>query len=243
MTPLERGRCGIFVAVSLLSACAASGPPAPVDPLAPDELSRPLDRLAPQFVAGRACAPLAAYVAPPAGTRFEYRRPDGSRSTRTITASRGDEVEFAFQVAGAEHALPPRAVLAGFMLARSGPESGRGLEYERNPVDVLRTLQPGQVATIPTAETSTLAGRRLTLSLPTLVRYEACGDVMVAGQTHPVRVYRVSRGRRVLDRATGTDRVLRSQATYYLSATAGFPLIFQDQAITVADRIVPPAAG
>lgn len=242
MTARGRGRVGIAAAVSLLSACGAPKAVQPVDPLTGAELATPLAVFAPQFERAPTCSPLTVYRPPPVGTRIDYRRDSGSRSSRTITAAAGDTVTFVYRESGAKEPLPPRPVGAGFMLTAGAITPNRRLTYAADPLSVLRTLQPGQVVIIPTEERSSVKKSALALSLPTVVRYEACGDVAVDGHRHFVRVYRVSRGRRVLDRAHHADRILRSESTYYLADDLGFPLIFQDRAITVAERISLPSA-
>lgn len=193
------------------------------------------------FVPARDCSPLGTYSGPRPGSEYIYKRGDGSSSSRRILAVEDDKVVFQYRdlsTAG-QRPLPATTTIAGLFVV-GGEGSGRRVAYRDNPVGALAGLGVGQSIRIATEETSTLGGSRRTIPLTTTVRYLACGVIQGPGRAMPVRVYRVTSGRRISGPDL-RDRIRLSEVTYYLSAQTGYPLAFADQGTTsVVQRIVEP---
>lgn len=191
------------------------------------------------FVPARDCSPLGAYSGPRPGTEYIYKRGDGSSSSRKILAVDDDKVVFQYRdlsTAG-QHPLPATTTIAGLFVV-GGEGSGRRVAYRDDPVGALAGLGVGQSIRIATEETSTLGGSRRTIPLTTTVHYMACGVIQSSERAMPVRVYRVTSGRRVAGPDL-RDRIRLSEVTYYLSDETGYPLAFADPGTTsVLQRIV-----
>ncbi len=145
------------------------------------------------------------------------------------------------QVARVRPALMQRT-LAG-LLPASGAESTRRVTYDGDPIEAVEKLALGQTVRIGMTETTSFGGRLMSLEIPAVVKYEACGAVSVGADRFSVRVYRVSSGGRSY-RQGRFDTVRRSEAVLYLSEVHGYPLIYQsgaDTEATVAEVIRHPA--
>lgn len=201
-----------------------------VAPTPPPEFSRRAD-----------CTPMGVYAGPTPGSRYLYRRIDGAPSAREIGSVRDGVVEFRFHDLSRPglEPLPPRFAIAGLLVTYPQAQSTRRVSYDGQPLTVLGRIRPGETATIPTTETSTLRGSERRVSFPTTITYRMCGDLSVGSARIPVRVYSVGSARRVLDRQAG-DHVRQGEVTYFLSAQTGYPLAFQDEATTVIERIEMP---
>ncbi len=189
------------------------------------------------FIQAATCSALGVYDGPGPGSTYVYRRQDGSLSSRQIASATQGRVVFRYRdLSDPSHvALPDRVALAGVYVFYDDA-SPRTVDYKTDPVAAIAALKPGETATIPTTETSTIRGKTRRIDFPTVTTYRMCGDLTVQGRNVPVRVYDVSTSRRVVNRSGG-DQVRSSRVTYYLSAETGYPLAFQDTATTVIDRI------
>lgn len=239
----ERALHLILLALLLAcSACAADDVTRLRDPLSAADLTEPLPPLPNLYTRRGQCTPLTSYVPPTAGSSYVYRRQDGGRSSRVIQAVSGDLITFQYRNLSTESAepLPPRKAVAGLFVGGPASGAGRSIRYAEAPTTFLARLQPGQTATLATTETTEFAGKSLTLSLPTLVKYESCGTISLMGEAVPVRVYRISSARRTFHRVRG-ESIRRTATAFYLSEETGYPLIFQDDTLTVIEQILPPA--
>lgn len=189
------------------------------------------------FIPASSCSRLGVYDGPSPGSTYVYRRPDGSSSSRHIVSSAQGRVVFRYRDLSdpSRVPLPDRVALAGVYVSYD-ETSPRTVDYKTDPVAALAALMPGETATIPTTETSTIRGKARRIDFPTVTTYRMCGSLTVQGRNVPVRVYDVSASRRVVDRSGG-DQIRSGRVTYYLSAETGYPLAFQDTATTVIDRI------
>lgn len=194
----------------------------------------------PEFSPRTDCTPLTRWTGPDFGSRYVYRRADGTTSERTILSVADGVVGFRYRdlsTPGLE-ALPPRYAVAGLLAVYPEPGAARRVDHARPPLPAIQALAVGQSATIHTVEFSRIKGVERRVAFPTTVRYRACGDLSVAGRAMPVRVYDVATARRVVDPRTG-EAVRQSQIAYFLSDETGYPLAIQDQTSTVAIRIEP----
>lgn len=193
-----------------------------------------------EFSQTRDCKPHGQYNAPVMETRYVYRRHDGSFSQRQIMSTDQGIVGFRYQDLSKEEQkpLPTRHAIAGLLVTYVEPGSPRRIAYEGDPVREISRLGFGQTLRIPTVETSKLNGRDRRVAFPTTVTYRMCGDLEVAGERMPVRVYSIGSARRVIDRKN-VDHVRQGVVTYYLSDQTGYPLVIQDETTTVVDRILP----
>lgn len=183
------------------------------------------------------CTPLGVYTSPKVGTTFRYRRADGGVSNRRIVSVDGADITYEYHLQGATEPLPPQELSLGFLVIGGTPN--RTVTYTVDPAQALRRLEPGQTVTLPTTEISVIKGDRRSLDSPTLVKFDGCGSVSVGGRSEDVRVYRVSRARR-LKAPNGVDRIVRTETGYYLSAAHGFPLGYQDDSLTMIEAILVP---
>jgi hypothetical protein len=137
---------------------------------------------------------------------------------------------------------PPQRSIAGMFTAGGGTGSSkREVLYAENPVLVLQRLRVGQEVKIEATETSDLGRRHAVLSVPTLIKYEACGTLRAANDDMPVKVYRISTARRSFDRARKTDGVRRSTTRFYFSDSLGYPIGYQDETFSILDRVEGPS--
>ena len=213
----------------------------PVDPLKAGELDASI-RFVSEFTRSQECSPLTDYVAPTIGSVYRYRRDDGLRSERSIMDVRGSLVTFEYRDLAQPRALPARRTWAGIFVAGLAGAPNGSTRYERDPMDVLAELRPGASESIGVRRSVRINGRIETQRFPTLIKFEACGTVLVSGRQVPVRVYRVSSASRVPKAAQG-DLVRRSQTTYYLSEETGFPIVVQDRVTAVVERISVPSSA
>ncbi len=190
------------------------------------------------------CTPLGPYGGPAVGSRYLYRRHDGSFSQREIVSNDRGVVGFRYRDLSIpdQEPLPTRHAIAGLLVTHVGPGLPRSVAYEGDPVRDIGRLALGQTLRIPTVETSTLRGRERRVAFPTTVTYAMCGHLQVAGDRVPVRVYSIGSARRVIDRASG-DHVRQGVVTYFLSDQTGYLIAIQDEATTVAERILPATFG
>lgn len=219
----------------LLASCSPQATALP-DPGAAVPFAKPLSILPIKFERDSNCQPLKGYVPPAPGTEFIYLRSDGGRSRRLITAKDSKSAAFAYKMENAERPLPPQEVDFGFLVSEGRLSRNRSISYGTSSSEFIPQLQLGDDAVIPTMETSRINGKEMTIEAPTFVRYETCGTAWIQSGPEEVKVFRVSRGRRVS--SDGTDRIIRTVNTYYLSPRLGFPVIFDDGEATVLREIV-----
>ncbi len=201
------------------------------------------------FRASAPCHPLGSrYRAPNQGVEFHYRRSDGSRISRRIVAVDKGLVSESLRILSgpsnrALHRLPPpipRQTIAGMISVTGRGTSGREISYESPIFPAISALSIGESATVGAIETTNFGRRRVSVGVPTTVKFETCGTVRVGDDAYVVRAYRISTAGRSF-REGKFDRVRRSEAVFYLSERDGFPLIYQSSNdLMVVDAIHRP---
>lgn len=245
-------KCSLFLFIGIVAISASSCrsrsdasisvPPAPA-------FDAPI-RLADGFVPSGSCTPLGDYRPPVVGLRIIYYRPSKTRVSRTIEAASDNVLTISLrEIAdrGQDAVIRPplmQRTVAG-LLPASGVEATRQLTYDGDPIAAIEQLSLGQTVEIGMIEATAFGGLAMSLAIPAVVKYEACGAVSVGAEQFRVRVYRVSSGGRSY-RQGRSDSVRRSEAILYLSASHGYPLIYQSGAnseATVAEMIQLPTSS
>lgn len=228
-----------------LSGCGGAGGEIPSEP--PPRLSD-VGAFAPGFVSREDCRPLGRYDPPAVGTVYRYRNQDGAPLAQAIDAVSGDVVTSVYRALDPVTLRPSPATTPMDRQTTFGGMAPAGLEgatrriaYDRPVMSAVAALEPRQAVSVQATETTTFGGRAMSLNLPLLFRYEACGTLTVGAMVAPVRVYRVSSAGRSRTR-DGAEAVRRSETVFYLSNDDGWPLAYQGRTLTMIEAVERPAS-
>lgn len=210
------------------------------------------------------CAAPDSYTPPPEGTVFRFEIiQDGSplnvQILNRIGESDGAETHWQRQYQAMLEALseneglyPPDEVttLAGLFDLSNEPsqqdDGFRRYAFRDDPVEALLSLEPGEATTINRAETSAMHNRTRTIRGPFVLAFEGCDTIDVAGEDHPVRLYRLESDARSYrpGRRPEADTVVTTVRTVALSMEYGWVVrVESDTTTTHVIEITPPAAS